>query len=466
MRVPQLDTKRGHNPICCWRRLNILLFRRTGVAWIVCLRFALGILLFFHVWGYIRDGLIEPYFVIPQFHAKYPFCDWIGAPAGLACYVLFYFLCVCAICISLGLYYRFSSLAYCIGYTYIFLADRAYYQNHDYLVCLLSLLLVVFPANSAIALDSFLGVTRSRATIPRWPLLLFRLQIAVVYLYAGVAKLDRDWLAGYTAEALLSARKGLPGIGPFIDSRLAVGICTYGGLLLDLLVVPLLIWKRTRLVAFMAAAGFHVLNSRLFNIGVFPWLAIASTACFFPASWFDSVFRFLHVSLEGDPNRNIGSVASTVVKHRRRAWVIVYVAIYSAIQIIVPLRHFMLDGNPNWTHRGQTFSWRMMLASRKIDCRFYATNGVGAPTPINCLEYLSLPQINRVAMVPDCAAQFARYLKEHVAFHEQQDIKITASIWVSLNGRAPQLLVDPIIDLANPELATSDRWIMPLDDSR
>ena len=60
---------------------------------------------------------------------------------------------------------------------------------------------------------------------------------------------------------------------------------SYGGLLLDLLAVPLLLWRRTRLLTFVALILFHINNAYMFSIGIFPWLMIAATTIYFDPAW-------------------------------------------------------------------------------------------------------------------------------------------------------------------------------------
>lgn len=91
-------------------------------------------------------------------------------------YVHFYVLGALALCIAVGFLYRLSATLFSLGYTYIFLINQPLYQNHYYLICLVSLLVIFVPACAI------------------W---LLRAQIAIVYFFGGVAKLNLDWLQSY-----------------------------------------------------------------------------------------------------------------------------------------------------------------------------------------------------------------------------------------------------------------------------
>src|SRR5436190_7133025 len=61
---------------------------------------------------------------------------------------------------------------------------------------------------------------------------------------------------------------------------------SYFSLIFDLLVVPFLLNRKTRLPAFIIAIVFHLINAKIFEIGIFPWLMIALTTIYFSPDWF------------------------------------------------------------------------------------------------------------------------------------------------------------------------------------
>jgi hypothetical protein len=56
---------------------------------------------------------------------------------------------------------------------------------------------------------------------------------------------------------------------------------SYGGLALDLFVVPFLLFKKTRWFAIAFTFLFHFMNSKLFAIGIFPYVMFFLTFLFF-----------------------------------------------------------------------------------------------------------------------------------------------------------------------------------------
>ena len=81
---------------------------------------------------------------------------------------------------------------------------------------------------------------------------------------------------------MLLERSDFAVIGPLLAHPISVYVFVWGGLLYDLLVVPGLLLRRTRLLAVILTLLFHGTNSWLFTIGVFPWFMLFSTPIFFP----------------------------------------------------------------------------------------------------------------------------------------------------------------------------------------
>ena len=115
---------------------------------------------------------------------------------------------------------------------------------------------------------------------------LLRFQVGVVYAFAGLAKLQPDWLLrALPLELWVPARAGVPVLGRLAEIDAVPHALAVAGAAFDCLIVPLLLWRRTRLPAWMALVAFHVCTWALFPIGVFPWLMIGASTVFFEPDW-------------------------------------------------------------------------------------------------------------------------------------------------------------------------------------
>jgi HTTM domain/Vitamin K-dependent gamma-carboxylase, lumenal domain len=462
-----------------WNRL----FAPVDIASIVYFRIAFGAIMLWEVWRYFKKGWIKSYYIDPTLHFTYYGFDWVRPWPGEGMYLHFLALGALATFILLGLWYRISAALFFLGFTYVFLLDQANYLNHFYLVCLISLLMVFVPAERAFSLDALRRPEIHSDTAPAWALWLLRAQIGIPYFYGGLAKLNEDWLRGEPLSRWLAEKTDFPVIGQLFTEQWMVYLFGYGGLLLDLLVVPLLLWRRTRPFAFAAAVLFHLLNAGLFQIGIFPWFMIAATALFFSPDWPRFGGRWW-------PAKNVGTISRKACPERRRRdakpakdsprrpivtspllrpeqrLTAALLGIYMTAQLLVPLRHFLYPGDVGWTEEGHLFAWHMMLRSKQAKAEFFATDPAsGRSEKINPGDFLTPRQLSKFSRWPDMVLQFSHYVANEFRKQGYPQIEVRARVLASLNGRKSQLLIDPTVDLAAQSRTLKPTpWIIPLQE--
>ncbi|GAB4521891.1 MAG: hypothetical protein OHK0046_33750 [Anaerolineae bacterium] len=429
------------------------LFDPVDIAPLIVFRVAFGSLMLWEVWRYFHFNRIARYYVEPSFFFHYYGFEWVQPLPGQGMFVLFHVLGLLSVAIMLGAFYRIAVSLFWLCFTYIFLLDQAQYLNHFYLVTLVSFLMIFIPAHRALSIDAYLRPALRSQVVPSWSLWLLRGQMAVVYIFGGIAKINPDWLAGEPLRDWLGDRTDFPVIGALFTEEWMVFLFSYGGLLLDLFIVPLLLWRRTRIPALMLATAFHLANARLFNIGIFPWFAIATTLIFLPPHWFRPPFW--------RSTRHDNGLRKIKAAHPR--WILAGIILYFAVQILLPLRHWLYPGDPSWTEEGHTLAWHMRLRQKDGSITLFASDpATGSTWPLPAWEYLSSRQYSQVQDNPEMILRFAHHLAETLN-DQYPGIQIRAWSMMSLNSRAPQLLLDPTIDLAQAAdtLLASD-WILPL----
>jgi hypothetical protein len=437
------------------------LFEPVDAASLAVFRIGFGLLMVWHVLHYFADQRLERYYLTPVLLGKFYGLSWVEPWPEPWLRAHFWALAGLALLIALGLFYRVACALFVAGYTYVFLLNEVEYLNHTYLICLLAFLMIVVPAHRAYALDAARRPGRA-ATVPRWALWLLRFQVAVPYVYGGLAKLNHDWLV--RAEPMgMWLREGTEGPfqAAFLAERWAAYALSWGGALYDLLIVPALLWRRTRLAAFLLTLGFHLLNSRLFEIGVFPWLMIAAALLFFPPDWPRRL-----PGLRSTP-AGLAPAPETPVPARARRRVLAGLAVYVAVQLLVPLRHYLYPGNVDWTEEGHQFAWRMKLRDKRGRLDFVAMDPArGKVYPLAGTEtLLGRAQYVTVVHDPQLIRQLAHVLAERLRAAGYGDPEVRALTAISLNGRPPQPLVDPEVDLsALDETLGPAPWIVPLRD--
>jgi vitamin K-dependent gamma-carboxylase len=265
------------------QRLCAALFKPVDISFLVFFRIVFGGITLWEVYRYFTHGWISRYYIEPAVTFTYYGFSWVKPWPGRGMYLHFFVLGVAAACVMVGFFYRIAAPVFFLAFTYFFLLDQTRYLNHFYLVSLISFLMCFLPAERAFSVDALLRPKIRSAVVPAWTLWLLRAQVGIPYFYGGVAKLNRDWIyGGEPMRSWLRPLTKVPGGGPFFTSDPAVYSFVIGGLMLDLLVVPLLLWRRTRLIGFAAAVVFNLINSAIFDIGIFPWLMLGALLIFFP----------------------------------------------------------------------------------------------------------------------------------------------------------------------------------------
>jgi hypothetical protein len=361
--------------------------------------------------------------------------------------------------LALGFAYRASAAVFALAFTHVFLCDQVTYLNHFYLISLLGFVWLAVPAHRTWSLDARLRPRPGDGTAPAWSLWLMRFMVALPYVFGGVAKLNADWLRGEPLRMWLADYADWPVAGPWLASEPAVWFFAGGGLALDLLVVPGLLWKRTRAAAFVASLLFHGMNSALFDIGIFPWMMIAATTVFFDPGW----PRRLRLLRGPDPEVPAGDPSLTLA---RRAW-LAALGLWAALHVLVPFRHILYPGNVAWTEEGHKFSWRMKLRDKRTTGEFTVRDpATGKTWKVDPRAFLLEHQARKFMDWPDMVHLFCRHVAERESKRTGRRVEVRARVMCSLNGREARLLVDPEVDLgAEPrEILGRAEWIMPMGE--
>ena len=375
------------------------------------------------------------------YHFHYQWFEWVR-PFGESGMKAVYAAGITAgILVSVGLFYRLMSAVLFLAYMCLFLMEATQYVNHLYLYCLISFWMMLLPLHRNGSLDGKIFPAKRSDHLPLWVLHLFQFQIAVVYFYAGVAKLHPDWLSGRMMNLFLTTRG--------IHQENIAEAMAYGGLLFDLLIVPLLIWKRTRIPAFLIACLFHMTNVVMFGLGSFPWFALMSCTLFFRPEWPRRIPVLRSIFGPG----YFATPTSRITP--------VFLSLYVAVQVLLPLRQYLYPHDAGWSEEGHNYSWRMKTRIKRGVVSYRVRNiETGHTWKINPASYLTETQLKDLSGNPEFILQFAHYLRDR--FRERgMEVEVFAKARASLNAYLYELLVDPMKDLAHEEsgLLPYD-WIM------
>ncbi len=434
--------------------INRWLFTQIDNSALVVFRMFFGFLIAAEAIGAIFTGWVRRVLVEPQFTFNFIGLDFLQPLPGGGMYFYFAVMGIMGIFVMLGFKYRWSMIAYTIMWAGVYFMQKSSYNNHYYLLLLLCIMMSILPAGNYFSLDVKKNPALKKIAMPRWCVLIIIAQLWIVYTYASVAKFYPDWLDFTVAKNLMAGRADYPIVGELLQTKWShIGIA-YFGILFDLLIVPLLLWKRTRLIAFYISIFFHLFNSIVFQIGIFPYMSLAFSVFFFSKETIHRIFM----------KKKEFYTDHEVIVPSYKKFLLPAMLIWFVIQISLPLRHWFIPGDVLWTEEGHRLSWRMMLRGRSGSTSFYIVdkNDPDARKKhINKKDYLSQKQSRLVSSRPDGMWQFAQHLKKEYAA-KGMDVAVYVNSNVSINGKEYRQYIDPEIDLAMVEwnYFTTNPWII------
>lgn len=426
---------------------------------LIIFRVFFGILLFAETAGAIATGWVRKTLIEPQFTFSFIDFPWLQPLPGYGMYFYFGLMAICGIMVALGWRYRWSLGIFTILWTGSYLMQKTHYNNHYYLLVLLCLLMLIVPANSYYSLDVKRDPSLKKETCPRWCYLIFITQLWIVYTWAGIVKFYPGWLDGDFIHLVFFSKRNYWLIGGLLQKDWLQKMVVYGGIVFDLFIIYILLWRRTRILGLALSAGFHLFNSIVFGIGIFPYLMLAMDIFFFSPEQTQKIFfkrRPLAqtVNFSSQLNWNQKSLAYSLL-------------LYLVVQAALPLRQYAFKGNVFWTEEGHRMSWRMMLRSKYGTVSFRVVDkDTGIEEKVDLRNHLYKDQIRSIGSQPDMIWQFVQYLKQFYSEKGKENIEIYATTRISLNGSEQRPIIDPEVDLTKVrwEPFKHSSWILSYPD--
>lgn len=480
----------SYSDLTSWKNFVQLLYRPKDPASLGVVRALFGLLMVFDIpeerglseidvkWG---DPSIC-YFPLFNFLSPLPL-PWMG---------IIYLIMWCgAMGIMLGFMFRISCLSFLVPYWYLFFLDKSVWNNHSYLYGIVGVLLLGSNANFYWSLDCYLGTVRANTHVPLWNYTALRFQFFLLYFYAGLKKMDRDWLEGYSMTHLNQHWIFEPFKLLLTSEQVDYWIVHVAGFLLDLTIGFWLLFDKTRPYAFFFCSSFHLMNSRLFTIGMFPYVCLASLPIFSHADWPRKFFKLLktsdQITLHQNDNCMYHSISGKKGKYSKKksepspsnlTWkhnvVVSLLLCHVGLQVFLPYSHFITKGYNNWTNGLYGYSWDMMVHSwdtilvvvKVVD------NDSGKEHFIDSEAWVLN---NRWTKHADMIVQYGQCLKRNLMREREKNVKLNdyitsdnislyIDVWSSLNGRFQQRMFDPRVNILTARWAPLEEtsWLMPL----
>jgi hypothetical protein len=433
------------------------------IAPLAVLRIAFGSIMLVSTIRFMLKGWVTAFYIKPLFHFTFYGFDWVKTPDAIGMWSLFALLTLSTILITIGLFYRLSIITFFLCFTYVELIDKTTYLNHYYFVSVMAFLLILVPAHRHFSVDTWRKPQLSLTYVPGWVVNIFKLQLVLVYFFAGISKITYDWLiAAMPLKIWLPACSNLPIIGSLLTQTWVAYLFSWFGMLFDLLISFFLLGNKTRKPAYFMVIIFHLVTGWFFKIGMFPYIMIFVTTIFFSAEthlkiigFFRKIFSIPHQSAEAQsiyqPAKSISKLMSAIL------------ILHFSLQLLLPFRYLLYPGELYWTEEGYRFSWRVMLMEKGGTAFFHIKDpSTGRQSEIINSQYLTHFQETQMATQPDMILQYAHFLAQEYKKKRIKNPIITTNSYVTLNGSGTQLYIDSTVNLATQrETFGHKKWILP-----
>lgn len=405
------------------------------------------------------NGWITQQYVTPKFYFTYMGFEWVRPMGNTGMHIIFGVIALATIFITAGLFYRVAVIVFFAAFTYVELIDVTNYLNHYYFISLVSFLLIWLPANRYFSLDVRIWPKLKRSYVPLWTIGIIRLQIGIVYFFAGLAKLNPDWmLHAQPMKIWLPAKSHLPVIGDLMYKEWIAYLFSWFGAFYDLLIAFFLINRKTRPVAYIFVLGFHIATAIVFpGIGMFPYVMIISSFAFFSSGYHQKLLDFFTGKKQPIPASNYHYPATL------QMFLPGIIGVYFSLQVIIPLRFLAYPGHLFWYEEGYRFSWRVMLMEKSGNTFFTVKEpSTGKTYEVENREFLTPLQDKMMSTQPDMILRYAHYLADVYAKRGLKNPAIYAQCFVALNGERSRPYVDTAVNLAAQPLSWKHyNWVLP-----
>lgn len=420
---------------------------------LIIFRIFFGLLLACESFGAIATGWVKSNMVTPKFTFSHIGMEWLQPLPGYGMYIYFALMGICGLLVMAGYKYRWSLAGFTLLWAGAYYMQKTSYNNHYYLLLLVCIIMLLLPANRYAAIDANRNPSLRSYTMPAWCSWVMIVQVAIVYFYATLAKFYPGWLDGtFTHNLLLHSLT--PKLQFLAHQKWFYLFIAYSGIVFDGLVVPLLMFRRTRTIALIASVFFHLFNSITLQIGIFPFFALSFVVFFYPPEKIRQLFFRKKPRVTEHP-------ATYENKH-----VLLYFFIpYFIIQLALPIRHYFIKGDVLWTEEGHRLSWRMMLRYRNGFAYFKVVDKATSEIlPYDPHTDLTQKQYNTMATKPDMLWQMTQRIKKDFKA-KGHDVAVYVNSRVSINGGVMRPIIDPGTDLASEDwnYFGHDEWVLLYD---
>lgn len=443
-----------------FKKYSTTLFEPVNATGIDAFRRIFAFFLIIQIYSFYSANIINYTFVLNQIRIPFDFAAWIPLLPGKMMNLVLFVEFIGAVLLFSIKYARIGALIYLISFGYLLMVDVSYYNNHFYFILLLCLFFVFYNPLK-------IGTT---LFIPKILLNLFKFQVIVVYFFAGVVKLNTDWLINLEPMGEIMRSTGFHWNKPMLY------FYAYAGTIFDLFIGFALLFPKLLKPAIILNILFHLSNFIMFesgqnqDIGIFPFLMISTNLLFINAdklqNWLAKNIPFLSIKANAEKKSKTSSAIVFDLSTNQKKWTINFVVFYILIQLFLPFRHFLIRGDVDWTSEGFYFAWRLKVRSKTSSVVIKLKDGPNSELMIvNPYNFLNTLQYKAVCDNPAAMHSFMQQLKNKASGLGMKQPLFYLTWYSSMNGHSKQLMMDSTLEFGSlkHKIFGKDEWILPFN---
>lgn len=405
--------------------------KEVDIAPLVVFRLLFASIMLISIIRFISYNWIEELYINASYHFNFIGFEFVKFPGELGIYILFSILIISLLFILFGYYYHISMAIFFIVFTYIELIEKSLYLNHYYFISVCSFLLIFLPLSGHFSLDEKIR-KKSYTIVNNWHILTIKVLISIVYFYAGIAKLNYDWLfEAMPLKLWLPYNSHILLVGKYLEYEITAYIFSWFGALYDLTIWAFLFWDKTRRYAYFFVIVFHLSTAILFQIGMFPYIMTLLPLIFFSEQIHIKILNKIK-SYFNYATKNISTKLPNIFNNKIFISIIM---LFFTFQFLFPLRSKFYTNDIFWTEQGYRFSWRVMLVEKTGWVNYKLidkeNNIIKNIDPI--YELIDV-QVKQMAFQPDMIIQYAKHLAEIHYKNYGTMPEVYVNSYVSING--------------------------------
>ncbi|MED5307135.1 MAG: HTTM domain-containing protein [Bacteroidota bacterium] len=395
--------------------------------------------IYFFKLGFIENNILKPFIL-------FPFFDFLNNPSEQLVYLSAILMLISNIGMIFNKTSRISCLIFFLAFTYLWLLDRGYFNNHYYFISIITFLLFFLNKKSSFKKNYY---------VPKINIIAFQIMIFLIYFISGINKINPYWIFDLQPMTHILQTKAQVSGNNLFSNNIIISFFTFSGLIYDLVIGFFLIFKRTRILGFIFVLIFNSLNFFLFKdvgeIGVFPFLMISTLVLFIDPVKFQKLL-------------NVKKIEKVILPNK--SFVNPLIVFFIIVQLLLPFRHVLVKGNVDYNGVGQRFAWRMKIMYKESKIDFFLKNKLtGDKYNVDVTKMLTPIQYNNLKYYPDLILPLAYKMKSHAI--SEFGIKfpeVTCVFKTSFMGKKEQLLFSPKKDLTLiPINSKASNWIFELE---